>query len=161
VIDPVPALSPYAKPGPYLTPLQPPEEQAFQQWVQTKHVPFDSSPQSDYDMRGWWKKNAGNLGTTERKTDGLHFSDEFKTPYHKTFSNESRYALPTAPHWDEHDRLIDQGGKVLADEGALKLPAYRALPIPALPVAPPPDPHMQEVNILTGQPKGRKYYSRD
>lgn len=34
---------------------------------------------------------------------------------HKTFSNESKYATPDAPHW-EGDRLIDKNGRVVADE---------------------------------------------
>lgn len=44
----------YAKPGPYVIPLNPQQEARFQQWVRQNNVPFDPSPTSDYDMRGFW-----------------------------------------------------------------------------------------------------------
>ncbi len=47
----------------------------------------------------------------------MHFPDTYKTPYHKTFSNESIYALPTAPHW-EGDQLVDQNGNIVFDDTA-------------------------------------------
>src|SRR3954471_14559714 len=69
-----PALA-SAKPGPYLTKLQPADEQSFQTWVKANKVPFDPSPTADYDMRGYWKDNQGKLvGTEISKFDGeLHF----------------------------------------------------------------------------------------
>src|ERR1035438_684822 len=45
----------------------------------------------------------------------MHFPDTYKTPFHKTFSNESKYAPKDAPHWEE-DKLVDKHGKVIADE---------------------------------------------
>lgn len=114
-----PAISPHAKPGPYRTNLDPTQETAFQQWVKSRNIPFDPGPTSDYDMRGYWKASqAGdrNARTQVSGYDALpHFPDTYKTPYHKTFSNESMYATPDAPHW-ENDRLIDKTGKVVADE---------------------------------------------
>ncbi len=112
-------LSPYAKPGPYLTQLPTAQEQQFQGWVQQNKIPFDPSANSDYDMRGYYKDNvagAGGAGTKVSAFDGLpHFPDTYKTPYHRSFSNESRYATADAPHW-EGDRLIDKSGRVIADE---------------------------------------------
>jgi len=103
----------------YQTRLTPQEETQFQGWVKKNKVPFDPSPQADYDMRGFWK--GLTTGDPRAKTgispyDGrMHFTDTWKTPYHKTFSNESIYAPPDAPHW-EGDRLIDKNGNVVADE---------------------------------------------
>jgi hypothetical protein len=101
------------------TPLTPEQEPKFHEWVKQNKVPFDDSQESDYDMRGFWR--ALQEGDPDAKTavsafDGrLHFPDTYKTPYHRTFSNESIYAGPDAPHWDG-DRLIDKSGKVIADK---------------------------------------------
>lgn len=112
-----PQISPGAKPGPYITKLPPAEEQAFQTWVKNNNIPFDPSPTADYDMRGYWQANRGKMtGTQVSAFDNqLHFPDTFKTPYHATFSNESKYATPNAPHW-VGNRLISKDGQVIADE---------------------------------------------
>jgi hypothetical protein len=101
----------WAKDGPYQTPLTTGEEYQYREWV--RHVssmvghrlePDDIS----YDMRGYWKEvvQTGEW-QSEHFTKGAHFPDTYKTPYHPTFSRESRYALPTAPFWDTKERLID------------------------------------------------------
>lgn len=111
--------SPYAKPGPYVTTLSPEDEQAFQNWVTTKKIPFDPSPTADYDMRGYYKAMVAGDQYAKQKVsdfDGRpHFPDTYKTPYHKTFSNESQYATPDAPHW-KGDQLLDNNGNIVADE---------------------------------------------
>lgn len=129
-----PALSPYAKPGPYFTTLAPAEEPQFQSWRdKNKSIPvvgnWQDTPTSDYDMRGYWKGTQGKIDTSKIGSDNaVHLTDEYKTPYHRTFSNESRYANPDAPHWEE-DRLIDKTGKLLADETKKPAPKpYRAQP---------------------------------
>ena len=108
-----------ARPGPYVTQLNPQQEQQFQQWVRDNNIPFRDEANSDYDMRGYFLDNViGGQGQGTRVSQfdqRPHFPDTYKTPYHRTFSNESRYALPTAPHW-EGDRLIDSQGNVVADE---------------------------------------------
>ena len=43
--------------------------------------------------------------------------DFWKTPIHKTFSNESQYAPPGAPRWSD-GQLISNDGNVLVDERA-------------------------------------------
>lgn len=105
--------------GPYVTSLAPAEENEFQSWVKNNKIPFDPSANSDYDMRGFWKASkAGdpNASTAVSQFDGrIHFPDTYKTPYHKTFSNESKYATPSAPKW-VGDKLIDSSGRVIADE---------------------------------------------
>lgn len=110
-------LSGTARPGPYRTQLSLPEEAEFQLWVKKNRVPFDDSPTSDYDMRGFWKAlKKGSANTTTSAFDGLtHYPDTFKTPYHKTFSRESKYATDNAPQW-KGDRLVDKLGSVLVDE---------------------------------------------
>ncbi len=117
-----PPVSAYAKPGPYLTQLSPYNENLFQTWVHRNQVPFDPSPTADYDMRGFFQ---GLLDrhplalTSINPNDGkLHFPDYWKTPYHQSFSNESQYALPTAPRWINDHQLADTSGKVVFDEQA-------------------------------------------
>ena len=103
----------------FKTALSPEDELAFQVWRKKNKVPFDDSPTSDYDMRGFWK--AGQEGdpdasTAVSKFDGkIHFNDKFKTPFHKSFSNESQYATSDAPHW-VGDRLVDKDGNTVIDE---------------------------------------------
>lgn len=103
----------------YATKLSPKEESAFQGWVKTKKVPFDPSPKADYDMRGYWKAQQGGdarATTAVNEADRqMHFPDTWKTPYHKTFSNESIYAPKDAPSW-QGNKLVDKTGKVIADE---------------------------------------------
>jgi len=99
----------YALPGPYQTPLIGKDEQAYRAWVDkaAKQTGTDLNPDDlGYDMRGFWKDfiQSGKLKTPF--TTGQHFPDIYKTPYHQTFSAESKYALPTAPKWI-NDALID------------------------------------------------------
>lgn len=111
-------------PPTHKTKLTPTEEIEFQTWVHHKNIPSNTpkgeedpmftAPDNDYDMRGFWKaQQEGNPLAQQGKN--LHFPDTYKTPYHKTFSNESIYATPDAPHWEDN-RLIDKTGKVIADE---------------------------------------------
>lgn len=88
--------------GRYQTQLHPDEEHEFRAWVRARGVPFDASPKAD--------------ATAVNKADNqLHFPDTWKTPFHATFSNESIYAPPYAPRWDD-DVLRDERGNVIADE---------------------------------------------
>jgi hypothetical protein len=113
----------------YKTPLSPEDELKFQVWVKKNKIPFDDSPQSDYDMRGFWKAQQEGDPDAVRSTKNKHFPDTYKTPFHKTFSNESIYAADNAPHWDGN-RLIDVNGNVVADEtpGAKPTPPPTAAP---------------------------------
>ena len=113
----------YAKPRSmmqgYQTVLNPLAELAFQQWVGQNKVPFDPSPQADYDMRGYYNAlSNGRVGGSEMNAnDGqLHYPDTYKTPYHESFSNESQYATKNAPGWNVFDQLQDRSGKVVYDE---------------------------------------------
>ena len=111
--------------GPYVTKLSPKEELAFMQWVQQNKVPFEDSPVSDYDMRGFYKglmSGDPNARTGMNANDGkLHFSDYWKTPYHQSFSAESKFANPKlAPRWNEQDQLVLPNGTVIFDERAQK-----------------------------------------
>lgn len=120
-IDDKPLTVPsYAKRGPYQTHLSDTDEAAFRQWVTANHVPFDPNQKNpDYDMRGFYKAmQAGDPRATRQMNDAtgtLHFPDTWKTPYHKTFSNESIYAKRGAPHW-VGTKLVAKDGKVLFDE---------------------------------------------
>jgi hypothetical protein len=115
----------FARPGPHITTLPPPEEAAFLQWVKEKKVPFDPQEKnSDYDMRGFWKALQANDPRAVQALDPndkrMHFPDIWKTPYHETFSADSMYAMPGAPKW-MGNRLVDQAsGRVLFDDTAPK-----------------------------------------
>ena len=88
------------------------DEASFQSWISQNHIPFDPAPTSDYDLRGFYK--AMVAGRNAKQAKNLHFPDTWKTPYHKTFSNESEYATTDAPRW-EGDVLKDRSGKIVAD----------------------------------------------
>jgi hypothetical protein len=98
----------------YRTNLSPPEERGFQSWVKENRVPYQDSPTADYDMRGFYKAKQSGDPIAAQAPNG-HYPDKWKTPYHKTFSNESMYATPDAPHW-EGSRLVGKDGRVVADE---------------------------------------------
>jgi hypothetical protein len=100
----------YATAGPYFTPLSKDQENQYQSWLGgvSKMVGHELDPDDlTYDMRGYWKDivNTGQWDSSAFTT-GAHFPDIYKTPYHPTFSRESRYALPTAPAW-LNDTLMD------------------------------------------------------
>lgn len=114
------AAQPIPSPGPgYVTKLPDQQEQGFQSWAKEKKVPWVDEPNADYDMRGYYQAlQSGDPGARQslNAADGkMHFPDTWKTPFHKTFSNESKYATPDAPHWDRN-RLIDNTGRMIADE---------------------------------------------
>lgn len=95
-----------------LTKLSPSEERDFQAWAQRTGAPITD----DYDMRGFWKSGGS---TSVNRNDGLpHYTDEFKTPLHKSFSGESRYAdkAKHPPKWNDRDQLVAKDGTVLFDE---------------------------------------------
>ncbi len=135
-----------------LTKLSPQEEQKFQQWwAQTKAKQPDltdpDSPTADYDYRGYWKAQQAGDPNAKRGAN-QHFPDTYKTPYHKTFSKESRYATEGAPSW-QGDVLKDSQGNVIADEtkkkasGGFTPPPRSAAPKAAAtratgPITPPP-----------------------
>ena len=115
----------------YTTKLSPDEEKKFQAWVKQNKVPFDPSPEADYDMRGFYKalqsKDPRAITAINPADQQMHFPDVWKTPYHATFSNESKYAAPGAPEW-QGDRLVSPNGMVIADE----TPAPEPIPTGAL-----------------------------
>lgn len=88
----------------YQTNLDPIEQLNFANWASKNDVPVDLSSKSDYDMPGFFKNmqsGGDNSQPVINVNDGqLHFTDKFKTPEHETFSNESQYSTPDAPHWE-------------------------------------------------------------
>lgn len=112
----------WAKPGDYETSLSAKDEHTFRDWVKANKVPFNPNDEiSDYDMRGFWKglqsKDPAATTGIDPNDGKMHFSDKWKTPYHETFSNQSMYAKPNAPHWNG-DKLIDERGHILFDDAA-------------------------------------------
>lgn len=116
--SPIERNAPFAVPGPYQTKLSNPEEVKFQQWVKSNNVPMeDDGPQASYDMRGYWKDIAskGQNQTEINPVDKLlHFPDTYKTPYHPTFSNESKYATPDNPfYWKGQTQYDRRSGEAV------------------------------------------------
>jgi hypothetical protein len=105
-----------------LTTLTPKEESEFRTWVKGNKVPFnvDTKDPTDYDMRGFYKaQSSGNSkakASINKSDNQLHYPDTYKTPLHKSFSNESKWALPNAPRWNDKNQLVDSKGKILVDE---------------------------------------------
>jgi hypothetical protein len=113
--------------------------------VANNKVPYDSSPTSDYDMKGYWRDIASK-GTNATQVSNFdnkpHYPDTYKTPYHKSFSKESRYANPDAPSWVGNDvsgwKLLDKNGNVVVDESTpLKGKAAQKMPAPPTYTPPP------------------------
>ena len=101
---------------PWMTKLDPLEEIAFKLWVLQNKIPVDpSNPIADYDMRGFWKAMKSGDPIAMRSAQNGHFPDVWKTPFHKTFSNESMYKTPNAPHW-QGNKLMSPEGKMVFDE---------------------------------------------
>lgn len=102
---------------PYRTPLASEREKTFRAWLEQNKIPFDPDQEHpDYDMRGFY---LDTLSGTGKRAANMHFPDKYKTPYHETFSNESKYATPDAPHWVESDAewtLVSPDGRVLKRE---------------------------------------------
>jgi hypothetical protein len=115
----------YIAPGDhnYRTNLDDSQEFMFRMWLQRNNVPFDpDAPVADYDMRGFWK--AMKAGDAKAKTavnpndKKIHYPDYWKTPYHRTFSNESQWAGKKAPKWNDKDQLVAPDGTIIFDEKA-------------------------------------------
>ena len=65
----------------YDTPLSPADEAAYVKWAIANGRTNDTE---DYDMRGAFKAGTGASGNG-------HFTDQFKKPWHPTFSDQSQY----------------------------------------------------------------------
>ena len=110
-------------PANYNTALAPIDELAFRGWLKDNAVPFNpQAPQSDYDMRGFWQglqqQNPRAVSSIDPNDQRLHYPDFWKTPLHRTFSNESQWASPMAPQWTPDDKLAAPSGRVLFDDRA-------------------------------------------
>ena len=69
----------------YTTPLAADQQQGYQSWLATmqKAVGHELST-DDYDMQGAYLAGA-------KPAPNAHFDDQFKKPYHMTFSTDSQY----------------------------------------------------------------------
>lgn len=112
------------------TKLSPQEESAFRQWVTANKVPFDvdATGPTDYDMRGFYRGLTSGDPHAQQSINAndnrMHYSDYWKTPYHKSFSAESQWADPkTAPRWNDQDQLVTPDGRVIFDERNQNKPA--------------------------------------
>src|SRR6516162_4610548 len=81
----------------YNTPLTPPEEDSFQGWMKDQSDKSGrdvSKDLSDYDLRGYWRANAGDTEEGPQLAGGppetrAHLTDDYKKPNHMTFSTGS------------------------------------------------------------------------
>jgi hypothetical protein len=116
----------------YNTQLDPGQERFFRQWVTHHNIPFnpDATSPQDYDMRGFYQGlmqgNPKAQAAVDPNDGRMHFNDYWKTPSHETFSDQSQWATPQAPGWQD-DRLVTKGGRVQFDDAAK----------PVIPTAPP------------------------
>jgi hypothetical protein len=106
---------------PYNTPLPPIEEGFFRDWLQQNKVPFNAdAPVTDYDMRGFWQGlkqgHPRAVSEVDPNDNRMHYPDYWKTPLHETFSNQSQWALPSAPQWNAQDQYVSPGGRILFDD---------------------------------------------
>jgi len=82
----------------YNTKLTATQERQFQHWAtENKIRKGDRRLDSDYDMRGFWlgvmREDPRAISGPDPTDEGrIHFTDTWKKPTHKTFSNESIYA---------------------------------------------------------------------
>lgn len=128
-VGPVPADQMIARQGwrNELTSLPPQDEAAFRDWVSKRRVPFNpNDPNADYDMRGYWRAmRSGDPRATQALNPNdrtMHFPDYWKTPFHQSFSAESKFAGPGAPSWNARDQLVDPAGRIVFDERNQKRP---------------------------------------
>lgn len=144
-------LNNHAVDGPWFTTLDPKTEQYFQKWVKDFNIPFNDSPTGDYDMRGYFQKYVypraqdlmyrnpppgapdPQIELLAEKASGVsaidgftHFTDEFKTPYHVSFSDQSIYAKPTAPRYADEALgiLVNNSGQIVYDESRTLVDRY-------------------------------------
>lgn len=104
-------------PADYDTPLTKEEQDKYQEWVTAMKLAKKLNPNADekfdYDMQGFWKnevqKNTaqGQSGSAEN-----HFTDTYKKPNHRTFSEESKYYnkdnAKYAGNWDKFNKAHGQ-----------------------------------------------------
>lgn len=114
---------PYVAPGAsdFNTPLSPLQEMQFRNWVGQNNVPFNpAAGVQDYDMRGFWsglqRGDPRAMSAVNPNDNQIHYPDYWKTPYHESFSNESQWAGPMAPKWNDKDQLVAPDGRILYDE---------------------------------------------
>lgn len=106
----------------YNTQLSPLDEMAYRQWVQQNGVPTnpDAEGLQDYDMRGFYQAlqqgNPKAKSAVDPNDTKMHYPDFWKTPAHETFSNESQWASPNAPAWNEADQLVRPNGRIVFDD---------------------------------------------
>jgi hypothetical protein len=100
--------------------LTPEQEQQFVKWVESNKIPFNIKDKyPDYDMRGYWlslQDPKAAKSAVNKFTGTLHFPDIYKTPYHESFSKESKWATDKAPSWKDNKLVLPNGTVVFEDK---------------------------------------------
>ena len=104
----------FQDPNKYRTKLNPQEEKGYLDWFSkvAKHKGWqgtEATPQGQervYDMRGFYKKYPELANDMLGGDKNAHFTDEFKTPSHPTFSDESIYHSDQTPggQWQQKNK---------------------------------------------------------
>lgn len=128
----MPTYPPFQQSPVFNTQLDPLQEMAFRQWLQTNKVPFDpNAQQSDYDMRGFYQgmQQGHPLAQTAINPNDqqMHYPDYWKTPSHQSFSSESQWATPDTSSWINDSQLATPGGRIVFDEKNPLSPLIKAL----------------------------------
>lgn len=100
-------------PADYTTKLSDAEQKQFDNWasdMKAKGIINPNDNFQDYDMQGYWKNEVLNNTNLANGNAENHFTDKYKMPNHKTFSNESIYAKGDnaryAGKWDSNGNYI-------------------------------------------------------
>lgn len=76
-------------------------------------------------MRGYWRALMAGDPVAVRGYDPndqkWHFPDVWKTPFHESFSAESKYAAPNAPKWQGNTLVTPAGVVVYEDKPKTKI----------------------------------------
>ena len=125
--------------NPFITPLNIKDRLGYEVFKQVNNIGDNRGLNTPYDMQGFYKQEVaprslverlfGDSGATEMMPDGLHYTDQFKTPFHPSFSNESQYKMPGMNReWKQNAlgewELIDlnTGNTVRSEQAAFAFP---------------------------------------
>jgi len=100
------------------TALTPEQLQQYQAWGEQQSTARGWNPAqdtADYDMQGYWLKNAAT------GKDSGHFPDTYKKPNHPTFSDQSQYSGTPSP-WG-----VPYQGGTWAEDGSSYTPSATML----------------------------------
>ena len=99
------------------TPLPPGLYPEFDAWMKSAPNQGDrtygmASSRPEYDWSGYFLAMRAGRPEAPPPDERGHTTDYFKTPYHPTFSQDSRYAGPNDPFWRGRELVDPRDGRV-------------------------------------------------